>query len=119
MVYFTYKMLLKKIKLTNIRSYLSEEINFPKGSLLLSGNIGSGKSSILLAVDFVLFGLSPGMGNALLRNGADKGEVELHFSLDNKDIIIKRSLKRKKKSVTQDYGYIFIDGRKIEGTATE
>ncbi len=112
-------MLLKKIKLENIRSYLTEEINFPEGSVLLSGNIGTGKSSILLAVDFVLFGLSPGIGNALLRNGKEKGSVELHFILDNKEFIVKRTLKRKKNSVTQDYGYLIEDNKKIEGTATE
>ena len=48
-------MLIKKIKLENIRSYLNEEIEFPEGSLVLSGNIGSGKSTILLAVDFVFY----------------------------------------------------------------
>src|SRR3989344_1038181 len=112
-------MLLKKIRLENIRSYISEEINFPDGSVLLSGNIGSGKSSILLAIDFVLFGLSSGLGNALLRNGEENGSVELHFRLDDKDVIIKRSLKRKNKSVTQDYGYLIINNEKIEGSATE
>jgi len=112
-------MLLKKIKLENIRSYISEEISFPDGSVLLSGNIGSGKSSILLAIDFVLFGLSSGLGNALLRNGEENGSVELHFKLDDKDVVIKRSLKRKNKSVTQDYGYLIINNEKIEGSATE
>src|SRR3989344_1119372 len=112
-------MLLKKIRLENIRSYISEEINFPDGSVLLSGNIGSGKSSILLAIDFVLFGLSSGLGSALLRNGEENGSVELHFKLDDKDVIIKRSLKRKNKSVTQDYGYLIINNEKIEGSATE
>ena len=112
-------MLLKKIKLENIRSYLSEEINFPEGSVLLSGNIGTGKSSILLAVDFVLFGLNPGMGSALLRNGQDKGSVELHFNIDNKDIVIKRNIKRTQTGVAQDYGYLIINNEKTEGTATE
>lgn len=112
-------MLLKKIKLENIRSYLSEEINFPEGSVLLSGNIGTGKSSVLLAIDFVLFGLNPGMGPALLRNGQDKGSVELYFNIDNKDIIIKRNIKRTQTGVAQDYGYLIINNEKIEGTATE
>ena len=112
-------MLLKKIRLENIRSYISEEINFPDGSVLLSGNIGSGKSSILLAIDFVLFGLSSGLGSALLRNGEENGSVELHFRLDDKDVIIKRSLKRKNKGVSQNYGYLVINNNKIEGSATE
>jgi len=114
-------MLIKKIKLENIRSYLNEEVNFPKGSLVLSGNIGSGKSTILLAVDFVLFGLTRGIlsGNALLRNGTEKGSVELHFDLDGKSIIVRRNLKRSKESVVQDTGYISIDNVQRNLSAVE
>lgn len=112
-------MLLKKIRLENIRSYLAEEINFPESSVLLSGNIGSGKSTILIAIDFVLFGLSPGMGSALLRNGQERGNVILHFEIDNKNIVIKRTIKRTSTGVTQDSGYLIINNQKMEGTATE
>ena len=63
-------MLLKKIKLKNIRSYKEAEIDFPLGSTVLAGDIGSGKTTILLAIEFAFFGLQPGQkGNALLRNG--------------------------------------------------
>jgi len=112
-------MIIKKIKLENIRSYLNQEIELPEGTVLLSGDIGSGKSTILLATEFVLFGLEKGMGRGLLRNGKDHGSVELYLDLDGKEIVIKRVLKRSDKSVKQDTGYILIDGRKEEGTATE
>src|SRR3989344_7378158 len=114
-------MLLKKIKLENIRSYLNHEIDFPEGSVLLSGDIGSGKSSILLAIDFVLFGLrrSDLSGSMLLRNGKNNGSVELKFSVYNKEIIIKRCLKRTKDSVVQDSGFISIDGKKKDASAIE
>ncbi len=86
-------MLLKKIKLENIRSYVYQELDFLEGSLLLSGDVGSGKSTILLAIDFALFGFSgQGAGSSLLRNGADNGFVELYFELDGKDVIKKKSL---------------------------
>ena len=114
-------MLIKKIKLENIRSYVNQEIEFPEGSTLLAGDIGSGKSSILLAIDFVLFGLRAGnlSGNSLLRNGANNGLVELHFDIDNKDVIIQRRLKRAQNSVIQDPGYIIINGEKREASAIE
>ncbi len=114
-------MIIKKIKLENIRSYLNEEIEFPDGSVLLSGDVGSGKSSILLAIDFALFGLTRGVlsGNALLRNGKNEGSVELYLDLDGKEIIIKRGLKRDDKSVTQNSGFILIDGIKGDGSAIE
>ena len=74
------------IKLKNIRSYIDEEIDFDKGITLLSGDIGSGKSSILLAIDFALFGLRKGYlsGNALLRNGENRGSVELTFEIESR-----------------------------------
>ncbi len=113
-------MIIKYVKLENIRSYLNQTINFPRGSVLLSGDIGSGKSTILLAIEFALFGIMRSLsGNSLLRNGKNKGSVELKFSLDNKDIIIKRTLKRKRGDVRQDSGFIIINNKKTEGTAVE
>ncbi len=112
-------MLLKKIKLENIRSYANEEIDFPEGTILLSGNIGSGKSSILQAIDFALFGITQELtGASLLRNGENRGSVELHFAVEDKNVIIKRSLKRGT-SVVQDAGHISINNARREATATE
>lgn len=114
-------MIIKSIKLNNIRSYLNETIYFPDGSVLLSGDIGSGKSTILLAMEFALFGIRRKdlSGSSLLRKGKKEGSVELCFNLDGKDIIIKRKLKAAKDEVKQEAGYIIIDGIKAEGTAIE
>jgi len=114
-------MLIKSLKLTNIRSYINEEIIFPEGSVLLSGDVGSGKSSILLAIEFALFGIrrTELPGSLLLRKGKSNGSVELKFNIDNKDIVVKRTLKKTKDDVQQDTGYIIIDGIKKEGTAVE
>ncbi len=113
-------MILKKIRLNNIRSYVNGEITFPEGNLLLAGNIGSGKSTILLAIDFVLFGLrkSSLSGGSLLRAGVNEGCVELFFNIDNKDIIIKRVLRRGT-TITQSSGYIIINGEKKDLSAME
>jgi DNA repair protein SbcC/Rad50 len=100
---------------------LSEEINLDQGSTLLWGNIGSGKSSILLAVEFALFGLQRGSlsGASLLRNGEDYGSVEVSMEIEGEKVIIFRSLKRKMSSVAQDLGYIEVNGDRKEGTAIE
>jgi len=113
-------MLLKNLKLNNIRTYKNSEIEFPSSSLMLSGDIGSGKSSILLAVEFALFGILRGelSGDSLLRNGEDEGSVELTFNL-GKDYTIKRTLRRTSKGIQQSSGYIIEDGAKTEGTAIE
>jgi len=112
-------MKLKNITLDNIRSYEHQEINFTEGSTLLSGDIGSGKTSVLLAIEFALFGLQPGQrGNALLRNGKKEGKVRIEFEIDNDEIIIERTLK-KSKTISQDYCSVIINNEKKELSVTE
>ncbi|MBI2549314.1 SMC family ATPase [Candidatus Woesearchaeota archaeon] len=114
-------MILRRLELQNIRSYLHEFIVFPEGSVLLSGDIGTGKSTILLAIEFALFGIQRGelSGEELLRHGKNEGSVTLTFSSEGKNIIIKRSLKRAKESIKQESGYIIVDNQKMEGTPVE
>ena len=112
-------MILKKIYLENIRSYKNQEIEFPKGSTLLAGDIGSGKTSILLGIEFGLFGLQPGQrGNSLLRNEAKEGKVILEFEVDELNVVIERTLKRGK-TISQDSCSIKINGEKYEFAVTE
>jgi DNA repair protein SbcC/Rad50 len=113
-------MILKKLSIENLRSYEKQEINFPLGSTLLSGDIGTGKTTVLLAIEFALFGLQPSQrGASLLRNGADEGSVTLEFVVEEKNVIITRTLKRSKKSITQDSATIKIDREIFEGSVTE
>ncbi|MFP4190326.1 MAG: AAA family ATPase [Candidatus Woesearchaeota archaeon] len=115
-------MRLVYVKLWNIRSYTNEKIDFPEGSVLLSGDIGSGKSTILLAIEFALFGIKRGefSGSSILRNGADEGLVELKFILDGeKEVVVQRKLKRTQRSVKQESGFVMINRQKLEGTPVE
>ena len=112
-------MIIKEINLTNIRSYKKQTLIFPEGSVLLSGDIGSGKTSVLLGIEFALFGLQPGQrGASLLKNGEKEGGVILKLNVDDKDVIIERTLK-KGKTITQDYCAITIDNEKQELSVTE
>lgn len=113
-------MIIKSISLNNIRSYTNQKINFNKGITVLSGDIGSGKSTIMLAIEFALFGLlSNDSGNSLLRKGSNEGSVELTFSINNKDFIIQRTLKRKPEGIRQQNGAITIDNTKQDMTPVE
>lgn len=105
-------MFLKSIHLKNIRSYVDERIEFSLGALLIEGDIGSGKSTILLAIDFALFGARANElpASSLLRTGTNRGEVVLEFTVDGKEVEIKRVLEKKGASVTQTAGYITING---------
>jgi exonuclease SbcC len=113
-------MILKKIKLKNIRSYREAEITFPEGSLLLMGDIGSGKTSILLAIEFALFGLQPSQkGNSILRNNETEAQVTLELEVDEKRILIERNLKKSGKSVSQTDCRIKVNDEIYEGSVTE
>ncbi|MFH1592361.1 MAG: AAA family ATPase [Candidatus Woesearchaeota archaeon] len=107
-------MKINKITLSNIRSYKSQEIEFPLGTVLLSGEVGSGKSSVLLALDFALFGLRTGSlpGGSLLRKGENKGFVELLFELGGRNVRIRRNLKKQGDSIVQEPGFIEIDSER-------
>ena len=113
-------MKIKKLSVRNIRSHQNFEITFPEGSLLLAGDVGSGKTSILLAIEYALFGLQPGQtGSSLLRNKSLSAEVILEIEIDGQEIIIERRLKRSSKSINNDYAAITLNGNKIECSITE
>src|SRR3989344_1767252 len=113
-------MKFKKIKISNIRSYTSQELEFPDGSILLAGDVGSGKTSILLALEYALFGLQPGQkGASLLKNGKNIGAVSLELETEDKTVVIERKLKRTQKGVSNEYASITINGEKFESSVTE
>ena len=95
-------MLLNSIIIDNIRSYIHEEIIFPRGISLFEGDIGSGKSTILMAIEFALFGLGSQKAESLLAKKSESGYVILEFSVDGAKYEIKRTLKRKGDGVNQD-----------------
>ena len=114
-------MLFKWLELENIRSYVRERIDFPVGSTLLSGDVGCGKSTVLLASEFALFGIQRGElgGSDLLRHGSNDGRVQLCFEVDGREIVICRNLKRDKKGVSQESGWIQLLGIRHSKTASE
>ena len=115
-------MFIRLLELENIRSYIKETIFFKEGSTLLSGDVGSGKSSILLAIEFALFGLLRSMldGKVLLRHGSTEGSVLLKFSLDGNEFTIKRTLKRTKKGqVIADTPFFLQNNEELTYTKEE
>ncbi|MCS7097736.1 MAG: AAA family ATPase [Candidatus Methanomethyliaceae archaeon] len=114
-------MIIRRLKLKNIRSYDEGEISFPTGAVLFEGDIGSGKSTILLAIEFALFGLGNEKGTSLLSLGRNEGEVELEFEARGKIVKVHRGLVRSRKrgGVTQEDCWIEMDGRRYVLSPTE
>ena len=95
-------MILNSLVINNIRSYEHEEVIFPRGISLFEGDIGSGKSTILMAIEFALFGLGSQKPESLLAKKAETGYAILEFTVEDKKYEIKRTLKRKNTGVNQD-----------------
>ena len=95
-------MILNSLVINNIRSYEHEEVAFPRGISLFEGDIGSGKSTILMAIEFALFGLGSQKAESLLAKKAEMGYAILEFTAEDKKYEIKRTLKRKSSGVNQD-----------------
>jgi len=114
-------MILKKLIMKNIRSYSKLELEFPEGSILLAGDIGSGKTSILLALQFALFGLQPGQkGSSLIRVGETEAYVSLELEINEELVIIERTIKKAKNgSISQGSNNITISGKREELSTSE
>lgn len=81
-------MKINRIHLENIRSYEEQTIEFPEGTILIHGENGAGKTSLLMGLFGGLFLSSiTNVGNNnfnlsdLVRRGADNGCVELEFEV--------------------------------------
>ena len=93
---------LVQLRIHNIRSYGEQvTIDFSPGISLFSGDIGSGKSTILSAIEFGLFGLGDVKSTHLLRHNQKHGEVSLTFIAGEEEYTISRTLVRSKKGVNQ------------------
>jgi len=91
-------MIIKSIRIRDIRSIKKLDLKFPSSITLFFGDIGSGKSSVLKAIEFALFGILNAAdlsGTSLLRRGETNGSVELTFSVDGNEYIVKRNLKKR------------------------
>jgi len=87
---------IEALQLENIRSHIKTTVSFSRGFNCLVGGLGCGKSSILYAIDFALFGDPLRRSyDYLLRNGADIGKVTLKFVQSGKPYTLHRMLRRR------------------------
>jgi exonuclease SbcC len=97
-------MKIEIVQLENIRSHVKSTVPFTRGFNCLVGGLGTGKSSVLYAVDFALFGEPIGRSfEYLLREGADSAKVTVQFSQNGRTYKLVRGLKRHGKGIGQDF----------------
>jgi exonuclease SbcC len=110
---------LVSIQLENIRSYQLQKVEFRDGISLFEGDIGSGKSSILNAIEFALFGLGDLSGTHLIRVGENEAKVELDIEINGRPYLFGRTLKRSRNRVQQASCYIVENGVKTDYNVTD
>jgi exonuclease SbcC len=96
-------MKIEVVQLENIRSHIKSTVPFTRGFNCVVGGVGCGKSSVMYAIDFALFGDSIARSfDYLLREGSDFGKVTVQFSQNGNTYRITRGLRRKGKGISQD-----------------
>ena len=109
-------MKLESLHIQNIRSHVKTVVPFVEGFNCLVGGLGQGKSTVLYAIDFVLFGDPLGRSyEYLLREDAQKGKVTAEFVHNGKRYKIQRALERKGKGISQDTDHLklYKDGKLV------
>jgi exonuclease SbcC len=116
-------MKIEIVQLENIRSHTKSTVPFTHGFNCLVGGVGCGKSSVMYAVDFALFGDTIGSRSFeyLMREDAEWCRVTLQFAHNGKTYKLTRGLKRKGKSISQDLEQLklFEDDKLVASMKTE
>ncbi len=116
-------MKIRKISMENIRSHIKTTVEFKDGFNCIVGGVGEGKSSILYALHFGLFGEKTGRSyDYLLREDQNAGKIAVEFDNLGKNYLIIRALKREKNDkISQDMdklalyesGKLIASGKKV------
>lgn len=116
--------MITKVNLKKWRSHEDSEFSFTTGTNALLGILGSGKSSVLDAICFCLFGTFPNLQSRKLKIEdllmkkpveASRGEVEVYFADDGKSYSVKRVIERGKGTT---YSEVRENGKIIESPNT-
>lgn len=81
--------MLEYLRIRNLALIEDAELDFAPGMNVLTGETGAGKSFILKALGFLL---GDRLGADMVRQGAEKAQVEAQFQRDGREIVIRRSL---------------------------
>ena len=91
-----------RLRLSNFKPYGDVDVRIRDSVTVIHGLNGSGKSSLLEACFFALYGSKalPGTLGDIIRNGQDEASIELWFSHEHVDYRIERQLRRSGDRVT-------------------
>lgn len=111
--------MIKSIRLINWRSHADTNLEFRKGTNLLVGIMGAGKSSILEAMSFAFFGTFPALERRklkqedIIRLNESRARVILRFELDGIEYRIERGLELSKRGISSSAEF-YRNGSMVE-----
>lgn len=112
--------MITRISLKNWKSHLNSEFRFNKGVNAIVGIMGSGKTSIVQALTFALFGTFPALQSRKISiddlimkkpQKKSKAEISLDFQVDGKTYTVKRVIEAGKRTT---HAEIRKDGKLVE-----
>src|SRR3989344_3611690 len=114
-------MMIRKIKLQNWKSHAETEINFSDGINVIVGAMGAGKSSVLQAISFALFGTFSELKRKelkisdIVKRNAEfkKASVDVELNFANNILQIKRTIED---GSTKEAVIRTGDGKMLAGT---
>lgn len=112
--------MISSIRLMNWRSHADSTLQFKKGTNLLVGAMGSGKSSVLDAIAFALFGTFPVLERRrlklidMIRARENAAEVALEFESNGSRYKVIRKINRKKDGSTNSEAKLFVNGKLVD-----
>lgn len=90
-------MIFKKLTLQNFKSHINTEIEFNKGTTIILGDNGAGKSSIFEGINFALYKkYNTKSLNDLINTQSKSMAVTLSFLIGNQEYKVKRTRSQKK-----------------------
>lgn len=111
--------MIRSIRLVNWRSHGDSRLEFSKGTNLLVGIMGAGKSSILEGISFALFGTFPALERRklklenILRLNEPTAKAILEFEWDGSSYKVERTLERTKRG-TSSAAELYRDSSLLE-----
>jgi len=99
--------MISKVILKNWRSHFVSELEFSEGTNCLIGRMGSGKSSVMDAICFGLFGTFPALQQRKIKledavmkkpKKQHRAEVEIFFEINNEQYSVKRVIEKGRSS---------------------
>ena len=124
-------MLIKEIKMKNFMRYKNVNVKFNDGITVIFGDNGAGKTSIIDAIFFALYGKTyrtsgtTSSGFLSLKDLINKeemsSEVELDFNIDDKDYVAMRKISKSGSTISYllENGEQIAEGKNVENVISK